>query len=435
MVRHVAGGYAPLGATAWPDEVQIGGVYVDGTDLGTGVLASEHPPRELMSDRSQLGDLYLASFQAGGATRRVETFLSAVGARIVEIEHLGARLLIRGDFGGDLVLRGTPLTASAERSESAFVAIFDEAGDVAWHRVFEHGHADLYDASFLVDGDVVLVGSIGRDESIDFGGGPLAATDFNGNTFLARLGPSGEHRSSRLLATAVTRPQAVARAPDGGFVVAGSLGQPTDFGGGVLANGSSYATFLVRYDESGEHLWSRRYPEPGQNFIDMRMPYLAVAHDGSIVFGAECGGVLEFPGGGQLAVDGHFSPCVFSLDPQGGYRAGFVLPSTSRAKLRALAVDPWGRPVLLADFRDTLVFDGDTIDPTAQTALVIRADPLTMAPVFSRFVGGAGKVEATALAVASDGAIFVAGSNAGDVTLPDGSSASAPGLFLLRWEP
>src|SRR5688572_12229292 len=45
--------------------------------------------------------------------------------------------------------------------------------------------------------------------------------------------------------------------PDGGFVVAGSFGAPTDFGRGAIPPYGSIDAFVAAYDARGELRWAR----------------------------------------------------------------------------------------------------------------------------------------------------------------------------------
>jgi hypothetical protein len=100
-----------------------------------------------------------------------------------------------------------------------------------------------------------------------------------------------------------------------------------------------------------------------------------------------------------------------------------------------LRIDPWGRPVVFADFKGALTVAGNGFSQSAWSSIVLRAYPATLAPNFSSVVGGNTDVTGTAMAVSSDGAIFVAGSHLGGLSLPDGSKANSPGIFFLRWSP
>lgn len=434
LAHSVSGGHAPSALTAWPSEIHAAGVVQHGLDLGSGPLSTAHMEFGFLPQ----GDLWLAALASDGTAVDVDVHPSSGGARVTSWTHApdGSELLV-GTFDSDLQLRGAELINGGENTRrSSFVALFAPSGTPVWTLALDLGEGSVEAAAFLADGEVVVAGTIPRDTSLDLGSGPISATDYNGNTFLARLGPDGSARWAKVISEATTRIYGIAAVPDGGFVVTGSLGRATDFGGGELRNGSSYATFAVRYDGAGEHVWSKRYPEPGSNFVDTRQSQLAVAHDGSLILGAQCGGILDFEGGGRLEVAGHFSPCVLQLDSNGIYRAGFFLHSDSGARIRALSVDPWGRPVVLADFNRPLTFDGETFTPAARTALVLRADASSGSPDFLALLDGDGEVQGTALAVSSDGAMLVAGSHAGSIALPGGGGeAEGPGIFFVRWAP
>src|SRR5262249_43906056 len=86
--------------------------------------------------------------------------------------------------------------------------------------------------------------------TINFGGGPVAATGINYNTFVSRLyGSNGDHRWSFAFAGDDNVSGLVA-AGRGSGIVAGSMDGAANPGGGALPWGGASDVFVARYGET-----------------------------------------------------------------------------------------------------------------------------------------------------------------------------------------
>lgn len=423
-------GHAPAVAAATPEGQFLAGVIDGSIDLGGGVLTAD------TSGGGPLGrgDLWFAELGADGDHLRSVAWDSIDGAFVQRLEvGRDGRRLVMGFFYDGLTIGGAELTETSEiTSPSGFVAVLDANGQAQFTRVFEATEARLLDAALLPDGDLVIAGQVFPGDTIEFGGGELEPQGANSESFLMRYDADGRPRWAKLFGeNPIDNVRATA---NGDLIIAGDLSGGYDYGGGPLLMESSYAVYVVRLNGDGEHVWSRRYPEAGANAILSRYPGLSVGADGSILLYAEAFGDLGFPGGGTFEVQGHFAPCLFRFDPQGGFLSARELPAESGFRIRDLALDPWNKAVIYGDFDGPMWIDGEVADPASREAIVLRMDD-QLAPMQVHRIAGNGPMLATALSVAPNGDIVVAGSYANGVDLGGGTDSDGPGFFVERFSP
>ena len=159
-----------------------------------------------------------------------------------------------------------------------YLAKFDSSGTHLWSKKFG-GSQD--DAVFSVygnsNGDVYLTGAF-RSSSINFGGSSLNNASYSGyaDIFLAKFNSSGTHLWSKRFGGLYE---------DGGFsVVVNSSdnvllkavfnGSTIDFGGGNLTNAGNFDIALAKFDNNGNHIWSKRFGGSGDDGFDINSLYL-----------------------------------------------------------------------------------------------------------------------------------------------------------------
>lgn len=153
-------------------EIAVGGQFLAGTDLGGGTLIS-----------AGQGDVFLARYDASGAHLSSQSFGGATtdGIQGVSFDSQN-NLAVAGTFlSSSIDFGGGPLAHSAGLGSEWFLAVFDPSGG--------HLHSTSFTGSsqfsmmpwFHSSGELLLYGSGGSNN--DFGGGPVATTQF----FLAQL--------------------------------------------------------------------------------------------------------------------------------------------------------------------------------------------------------------------------------------------------------
>ena len=126
--------------------------------------------------------------------------------------------------------------------------------------------------------------------------------------FIAKYTANGQHIWSKNFGSPVSdgdRDVALATDSNNAIYIAGDFQQSVDFGGGPLTATNGSDMFLVKLDGSGSHLWSQRFGIGNVDRVDgitvdrLQNVYLVGAFEDSITFG---GGLLTSVGGSDVAV-------------------------------------------------------------------------------------------------------------------------------------
>ena len=138
-----------------------------------------------------------------------------------------------------------------------FVAKFDMNGNHLWSQRFG-GTDNQSGNSVAVDGsgNVVLTGAFW--ESVNFGGGGLVAVDID--VFLVKFDASGNHLWSKDFGDSDNQVGfSVAVDASGNVLITGRFAGTVNFGGGPLTSIGSSNIFVAKFDADGNHVWSRRF--------------------------------------------------------------------------------------------------------------------------------------------------------------------------------
>jgi hypothetical protein len=153
-------------------EVAVGGQFLASTDLGGGTLNS-----------AGQGDIFLARYDASGAHLSSQSFGGTVtdGIQGVTFDSQG-NLAFAGTFlSSSIDVGGGPLTHSGGFGSEWFLGVFDSIGGHLYSTTFPGDSQSVMMPRFHSSGELLLYGSGGSNN--DFGGGPLATTQF----YLAQL--------------------------------------------------------------------------------------------------------------------------------------------------------------------------------------------------------------------------------------------------------
>jgi hypothetical protein len=145
------------------------------------------------------------------------------------------------------------------------VAKLDANGHHLWSTVFGGQLAQYgYAVAIGPGGDIVIAG--GFDGTIDLGGGALSAHGFD-DIWVAKLSADGDHIWSKQFSSFdMEAAYAVAVDPSGNVLPAGYLFGPVDLGGGPLTpTTAEMDMFVAKLDPAGNHLWSKRFGNTGQD--------------------------------------------------------------------------------------------------------------------------------------------------------------------------
>jgi hypothetical protein len=217
-------------------EIVLFGDFVDPVDFGAGPLTSDG-----------FNDLFLAKFRRDGGALWSHRYGSSAAdpAACLALSADGRAAIAENlysavDFGGGaLAPTGSPQPA---------VAMFTPGGDHVWSRTFVSTTYGFASGMTFAENDLLL--SCTGQGTINFGGGPVAATGINYNVFAARLsGSNGTHRWSFAFAGDDNVSGYVAESR-GSIIVGGTMDGAANPGGGPLPYAGASDMFVARYGET-----------------------------------------------------------------------------------------------------------------------------------------------------------------------------------------
>jgi hypothetical protein len=269
-------------------------------------------------------------------------------------------VVVAGYFQGAMMLGGKSLTSNTG-SVDLFLAKLDGAGKLLWSAAFgDVGTQDQlslngYGLSVAADasGNVVFAGAL--TGVVDFGGGPLTSAGLD-DVFVAKFAPDGKHLWSKRFGDAFGQgARGVAIDSSGAVVIVGELEGTADFGGGPLTSKGDAvnpdASFVVKLDAAGEHVWSHRY--------DASVPVgMALSADGSVLITGGYIGTLppNFGGGKLLGSAGDIQSFVVKLNSSGDHVWSEGYGGANHQVTFNIAVDSSGNPVVTGSFQGTIHF-------------------------------------------------------------------------------
>ena len=173
----------------------------------------------------------------------------ALGGGGIDVGHAVAvdstgNVTVTGAFRGTANFGGTDLTAAG--GYDIFVARFDADGVHMWSKRYG-GAGDDVARGLAADsvGGIVVTG--GFQSAIDFGGDALTSAAGK-DVFIASLTAGGGHVWSRSFgASSVDHGHGVAVDSAGRVVVAGSISDATDFGGGPVGGNGNFDGFVASF--------------------------------------------------------------------------------------------------------------------------------------------------------------------------------------------
>jgi hypothetical protein len=339
--------------------------------------------------------------------------------------HPSGDVYVAGSFGGTIDLGPGPMSCNV-MTTCLFVARLDPGGNVLWSRSAQPNWGVSNGSSVAVDaaGDVVV--GIDSQGSLDVGNGPLAASNVNGNAFVAKLsGSNGDALWSK------------AGICSGGAgihsIVIDSLGDTTllgvnlsqlDFGGGALP-GPGF--FVMKFNPSGSPISAKSFGD-GNGSIEGALD----SADNLLVSGH-----LKTPidfGGGPLPATGAGDVYVAKLDPMGGHVYSHGFGNNTTQYPFGIAASPAGDAFVVGRFQGTLDLGSGPITEAGQfDAFLATYDP-GGAGVASHAYGDAQFQQASHVATSAAGEPIIAGTYNGTIDFGQGPIALAGsyGTFLAK---
>lgn len=325
-------------ATDGPNDVLVAGAFLGTVNFGGSPLTS------LGGD-----DIFLAKLDSDGDHVWSQRFGDASTDQIARSIAIGPAntIVVAGWFLGTANFGGSNLSSIS--GVDVFVAKFEADGDHVWSRRFG-GLGDQHLESVAVDGsgNVVLTGYY--DGTVDFGGGQLVSAA-NNDIFLAKLDEDGNHVWSKRFGSSNNQwGESVAFDPTGNVIATGHFETTVNFGGSTLTSVGGDDVYLVKLDENGDHIWSKRFGSAGDQTAK------SVAVDGlGLVLTGYYASTIDF-GGDTLNNSGGVDIFVARFDPSGGHVWSAAFGGTTDQQAESIAIDGTGRIALGGSFFSTLDF-------------------------------------------------------------------------------
>jgi hypothetical protein len=289
----------------------------------------------------------------------VRVGFDATGALI-----LAAKGASTSDFGGG------PLVSAG--SWDLYLAKFAADGAHLWSKRFGDAEPQFNDSWSLVvepGGEFVLAGNFRG--TMDLGGGPLQAEDL-GDIFLARFTGAGEHVwSTQFDCSNYALPHGLGLAGDGEIYLAGTYTGTLDLGGGdLVAPGPTKDAFIARLTATGEHVWSTRFGDDKNQYIEA----LVVDDAGNTTVGGYFEGTMN-PGNGPLVSAGGEDAFIASFDPLGNAVAARRFGDADFQQLLAMTRAPDGRITVTGRFEGAMDLGGGPLLAPALRGFVAQFTP------------------------------------------------------------
>lgn len=236
----------------------------------------------------------------------------------------------------------------------------------------------------------------------------------------------------------------------GNVVVLGAFSGTVNFGGGPLTNPcvpdplDPYSCiddyFLVRFDNTGKHLWSKRFYNDNDNLsnydIDFSLDsanniYIATHGTGEFNFG---GGALFDP---TPCTQGcNVDTAVVKLDSSGKYLWGKRFAMDGDQYVRAVAGSTSSGVAIVGDFSKSVNFGGTTLTSQGSLDVFVAMLSSSGAHVWSKSFGDASFFEQSGRAIAVDAAgnTLLAGAYSSGINFGGGNLPTTGGsdLFLAK---
>lgn len=292
--RSVGGAAAEHGnaVAATPEgDALVAGDFMGALDLGNGVSLGG-------STASANGFLARVSGQDGGAQWAVPfgdsaTTMTGVGTTALAVASDGAgNAYVAGTIAGNVTLGGAPYSLTP--GLAAFFAAYGPSGALRYAKVFTTTASPFRISSVAVtpEGEAVIAGVVG--EKTDFGRGSTKGQGI----FAARFAADGACLWQATYGGSTSSSVVVALDGPGNVILAGGFAGNPNFGNAAGLTNTASAThgFVAKLGPAGQHLWSRAFGDPTTQ-SDAVLAVAVIPVSNEIVVAGRQRGVVDYGGG------------------------------------------------------------------------------------------------------------------------------------------
>jgi hypothetical protein len=308
----------------------------------------------------------LAKFDTQGNVVWAKAFAGSEGSDVAPFSN-GDVVMVGHVFGGADFGGGT-LTGPS--TVDGYVVKFTEAGDWLWDYPFSGSTVLPEGVAVDAAGDVVVIGRFADD--FDFGQGPVGGTG-SWNGFIVRFDSEGELVRGQTFGQTVTGPddngwafpEGVAVDDQRNVVISGNFDGNIDFGDG--SHTASEGMFVVKFDVSGNVLWSRDY-DSGQ--VPTGATDVAVDPFGNVLMAGYFRNSLDTP----MPLSGAADAVVIKLDPDGDFIWARAF-GADYAEAMTIASDALGNALVGGRFFEDIDFGEGVVSAQNADIFVVKLEP------------------------------------------------------------
>jgi hypothetical protein len=343
------------------DNVIIGGEFSGTIDLGDGPITS-----------TASRDCFLTSFDSAGHYRWSRPFPMTPGGAVppLVVGDSAGNIIFTSSVHGEVDFGGGPMVSAMTRT---YLVKYDVSGNYQWTRGFGNDIGSSSAIGIAVDGEgnIIIIGDF--QGTVDFGGAPLVTAYVD--LFVVKFDSSGKHLWSKQFGDDQQAGQAihnVAVDSSGNVLIAGGFEGTIDLGGGPLMSAGGDDIFMAQLDPVGNHVWSRRFGD-ADNQDTIGPQALSVDHAGNILWIGDFSGALDFGGSPLVATGGSKASFMVKLDSSGNHLWN---KQFAKAGSASIASDPWGNVVHAGRFSDTIDFgEGPLSTAGAHDIFLVKVAP------------------------------------------------------------
>ncbi|UCF04203.1 MAG: hypothetical protein JSV33_09640 [bacterium] len=340
-------------------------------------------------------------------------------------------VIVTGDFDGTVDFGGGPLTSAG--GYDIFLAKLDANGNHLWSKRF--GDADYqYSESVACDGSGNVTATGHFRGTVDFGGGPLTS-EGDTDIFIVQFDANGNHLWSKRFGGS-DRQYGLSVACDGlgNVIVTGYFKGTVDFGGGLLTCAGEPDIFLVKFDNDGGHLWSKRFGDGN----GQRCTSVVCDGSGNVIATGNFNGTVDF-GGGPLTSAGGNDIFLAQFDANCNHLWSKSFGDADLAQFATgIACDGLGNVIATGDFDGTVDFGGGPLTSAGEYDIFLAQFDANGNHLWSKRFGDASAQWGNSVACDGSGNVIVTGNFKGTVDLGGGPLTSAGvydnDIFLAQFD-
>lgn len=466
-----------LAAAAASQPACQGGTPNEATDLA--------PPMDMSTTQPAKPGATVTSVPLGGADNDAAYAVATDAAGNV---YVAGQLTGPVDLGGGLL--------AAYGMSDFYVAKFDSSGKHLWSKSYGGtGPESVKGLSLDRSGNLWVAGSFRN--SVDFGGGALSSAGFS-DLFLLSLGSAdGAYRAAYRYGGANDESvTALAVDSTGAPILTGAFAASVDFGGGMLTSAGGTDGYILKVSPAGAHLWSKRFGDayqdtgggiaigPGDDvnlvatFIgsadvgggkvnavnavaadilvarfaadgthkwskgagarsDALLPSIALDGSGNLLLMATFDGSFSM-GGAIFSSDGLYDVVVAKWDASGSHQWSYRFAGPDYDLPDAIAADAQGNVIAVGHYKGNSRMAGGAYMKSfgSYDGWIAKLAPSGQ-HLWSQHYGGIGDDASNAVAVDTQGNIWLAGQFTASAELGKGSVETRGGIdsFLVKIAP